>query len=96
MTKIVFQIYLAGSSSYNRQFLQLFEEACKLQLKEGAYEIQVIDILKKPDWAERHKILATPTISRLLPTPEKRIIGKLNEEQALKAVLFFTEDLSIA
>lgn len=93
MTKIVFHIYLAGSTNHNRQFLQLYEDACKQQLKEGSYEICVIDILKKPDWAERYKILATPTISRLSPAPEKRIIGKLTEEQALKAVLFLTEDL---
>lgn len=95
MTKIIFHIYFAGSSTQTKQFIQLYEGACNKHLKAGSFEINIIDIIKKPEWAEKHKILATPTISRISPAPEKRIIGKLNEEQANNAVRFLTEDLSI-
>lgn len=95
MTTVVFHLYVAGATTYNKQILQLYEEACKQCIKAGTYQIEVIDILKKPALAERHKVLATPTISRMAPAPEKRIIGKVNSEQATIAIRFLTEDLSI-
>ena len=75
--------------------LELYEEACRQCIQTASYRIEVIDILKKPELAEKHKVLAIPTISRTAPSPEKRIIGKLNSEQAIKAVQFLTEDITI-
>lgn len=95
MTTIVFHLYVAGASSNSEQILQLYEAACRQVIKEGQYRIDVIDIQKKPDLAEKHKVLALPTISRVSPAPEKRIIGKISGEQAVTAVRFLTEDLSI-
>ena len=96
MPTIVFNLYVAGTTSYNKQLLQLYEEACDHCIKEGKYRIEVIDLLKNPDLAEKYKVLGTPTISRLTPTPEKRIIGKVNGEQAVSAIKFLIDDLSIS
>lgn len=95
MTPIVFHLYVAGATSYSEQILQLYEEVCRQSIGDGRYRIEVIDIMKKPDLAEKHKVLATPTLSRMTPSPEKRIIGKLTGEQAVTAIRFLTEDLSI-
>ncbi|WP_336518439.1 circadian clock KaiB family protein [Pollutibacter soli] len=95
MNIIIFHVYVAGASGNGKQLLKLYDEACKVCLKEGGYRIEIIDILKKPQLAEKHKVLATPTISRTDPGPEKRIIGKLNNEQAVTAIKFLTEDLLI-
>ena len=50
----------------------------------GQYEIEVIDLLKKPQLARGDQILAIPTLVRRLPEPIKKIIGDLsNTERVL-------------
>lgn len=88
-----FHIYIAGSSRQGRQFAALFEAACQAQLPPGGYQIDVIDILREPERAEEHRVLATPTISRVQPAPERRTIGRLGAEAAALALQFLTEDL---
>lgn len=95
MTTVVFHLYMAGATSYSKQIMQLYDEACKECFIKCRYRIEIIDILKKPELAEKYKVLATPTISRIDPAPEKRIIGKVNSTQAIDAIRFLTEDLSI-
>jgi circadian clock protein KaiB len=41
----------------------------------------VIDVLEQPELAEADKILATPTLIRILPPPLRRIIGDLSDTQ---------------
>jgi circadian clock protein KaiB len=93
MAKLVFHIYIAGTTQNNRQFLQLYQAVCEQTLPEGSFTVTTIDILKAPELAEKAKIMATPTISRVSPAPEKRIIGKLTEVQALQALTFLTSDI---
>lgn len=94
MTQVVFHLYVAGVTSHGQQIFQIYDEACRQRFTEGSYRIELIDILKQPELAERDKVLATPTICRIDPAPEKRIIGKVNSEQAVVAIQFLTEDLS--
>ncbi|WP_132052684.1 circadian clock KaiB family protein [Pseudocnuella soli] len=94
MAKLNFQIFIAGKSSRNSLLVRYFEEACGSLLAPNSFEITVIDLARNAQLAEQHKILATPTISRLRPLPEKRIIGSLTQEGAQKALTFLTEDLN--
>lgn len=94
MARLCFHIFIAGKSSRNDQLVRYYQEACEAVLEKNAYEIKVIDLLRNPQLAEQHKILATPTICRICPSPEKRIIGKLSTEGALQAITFLTEDLN--
>jgi len=41
----------------------------------------VIDVLKNPQLAEEDKILATPTLAKILPPPVRRIIGDLSDRE---------------
>jgi hypothetical protein len=38
--------------------------------------------------------LATPTITRINPSPEKRVIGNFSREGAARALIFLIEDLN--
>ena len=50
----------------------------------GVYSVKVIDVVKQPQLAEDDKILATPTLIKILPPPVARIIGDLsNKEKVL-------------
>jgi circadian clock protein KaiB len=50
----------------------------------GRYAVEVIDLMEKPQLAQRDQIVAIPTLVRELPSPLKRIIGDLsNTERVL-------------
>ncbi len=42
-------------------------------------ELDIIDVLENPQLAENDKILATPTLVKELPLPQRRIIGDLSD-----------------
>ena len=47
----------------------------------GVYVLKVIDVLKQPQLAEEDKILATPTLAKILPPPVRKIIGDLSDRE---------------
>jgi circadian clock protein KaiB len=94
MAKLCFHIFIAGKSSRNEQLVRHYQEACQALLDSHTYELTIIELLREPQQAERHKILATPTICRTNPAPEKRIIGNFSAEGALQALRFLTEDIN--
>lgn len=93
MTEITFIIYIAGTKSRHFQLVELYKEICSNHLSQYTVRIEVVDLLQHPSLAEKNKILATPTISRISPGPEKRIIGSMTPEQAIQAISFLTDDL---
>ena len=94
MTRILFKIYVAGLSTRNKDLIATFREVCSGRLDEQ-YQVQIIDILKNPAEAESKKILATPTIIREKPYPEKRIIGDFREtSKSQQALDFLIEDFT--
>ena len=95
MTKIVFKIYVAGLNPRNRDLISKFHDACAATLGVEQYKIEVVDISRNMQEAESQKILATPTIIRTRPYPEKRIIGdfRLNNNSE-EAINFLIDDLT--
>jgi hypothetical protein len=52
-------------------------------------------VLKNPQLAEEDKILATPTLAKILPPPVRRIIGDLSDrERVLIGLDLLYEELS--
>ena len=47
----------------------------------GKYELEVIDVLEQPDATEAARVLATPTLIKMLPPPLRRIIGDLSDRE---------------
>jgi circadian clock protein KaiB len=53
----------------------------------GAYTLDVVDILRHPDAAEKDNVLATPMLAKLLPTPVRRVIGNFHDrDKVLKGL----------
>ena len=65
------------------RFLRQALESCLNQ----AYTLQVIDVSKQPDQAERNHISATPTLVQVLPEPGRRIVGNLTDQRRLMHLL---------
>lgn len=77
------RLYIAGQTPRAQLALKNLKHYCETHLK-GQYEIEVIDLLLKPQLAEGDQIFAVPTLVRKVPEPIRKIIGDLsNEEKVL-------------
>jgi circadian clock protein KaiB len=71
------RLYVAGQTPRSVAAIANLKKICEQHLP-GRYEIEVIDLMKNPALAQRHQIIAIPTLIRQLPEPVKRIIGDLS------------------
>jgi len=77
------RLYVAGQTPKSIAAIANLKKICEKHLP-GRYEIEVVDLIKDPALAQRHQIVAIPTLIRQLPEPLKRIIGDLsNVEKVL-------------
>jgi circadian clock protein KaiB len=49
------------------------------QYLSGQYRLTIIDLLKEPELAREHEIMATPPLVRVFPGPQKTVIGSLSD-----------------
>lgn len=77
------RLYVAWQTPRSTAALANLKRICEEHLR-GQYKIEGIDLMKSPQLARDHQILAVPTLVRELPAPMKKIIGDLsNTERAL-------------
>lgn len=77
------RLYVAGQTPNSVAAFQNLKTICETHLK-GQYRIEVVDLLENPALARGDQIIAVPTLVRKLPTPVKKILGNLaNEERVL-------------
>ena len=77
--KYVLKLYVTGQTPNSVRAIENLKDILNKDLK-GMYELKIIDVQKNPQLAEDEKILATPTLSRVLPLPIRRIIGDLSQK----------------
>jgi circadian clock protein KaiB len=80
--KYKFYLYVSGDSPNSIQAQCSLTELCKTHLADR-YEIEVVDVLKTPMVALEESILFTPTLIKLSPPPTRKIVGSLNQMQAV-------------
>ena len=78
--KIVLKLYITGLTPKSERAIDNMQSICKNEL-EGRYELIIIDVLERPQLAEDEKILATPTLIKVLPPPLARVIGDLSDTE---------------
>ncbi len=80
MTRFAFRLYIAGQTERSLAAEANLRMLCESFLP-GGYELQVIDAAEQPGLAEEQRILATPTVLRLAPSPQRRVIGDLSDHR---------------
>jgi circadian clock protein KaiB len=77
----VLTLYIAGPSVRSERAVASLRGIC--ERLPGRCELTIVDVLERPQLAERHRILATPTVIRESPLPRRRIIGDLSDVAAV-------------
>lgn len=96
MRRLVLRLYVAGDGPNStaaranlRRILAPFDAAM--------YTLEIVDCLRQPMRALQDGILVTPTLLRLVPAPERTIVGSLsNTPRVVEALGLNEETLTIS
>lgn len=78
METYVLKLYVTGKTPRSEQAIENLRQICEKELT-NKYKLIVTDVLEHPWLAEDEKIIATPTLIKVLPPPMRRIIGDLSD-----------------
>lgn len=76
----ILKLYVAGNTPNSVRALKMLSQILEKEFQ-GVYALKVIDVLKNPQLAEEDRILATPTLAKVLPPPVRKIIGDLSDRE---------------
>jgi len=74
----VLKVYIAGNMPYSIRTLRTLKNILE-QKFQGIYTLKIIDMLKSPQLADEDKIVATLTLSKVLPQPVCKIVCDLSD-----------------
>jgi circadian clock protein KaiB len=80
------KLYIVDATRSSTRAIQELEALLEDKFK-GQYSLEIIDVLTNPGLAEADRVLATPTVIKLAPGPETRIIGGLSDHEKVLAGL---------
>ena len=86
MKAVRLRLYIGGESPRAIRAASNLRRLCN-QLLGDDWELEVIDVVDRPDLAEDARVFATPTVVKLTPAPIRRAIGDLSDIQRLAAAL---------
>lgn len=76
----VLKLYVAGNTPNSVRALKTLKDILEQDFQ-GIYALKVIDVIQNPQLAEEDKIMATPTLAKVLPLPVRKIIGDLSDRE---------------
>jgi circadian clock protein KaiB len=75
----VLRLYVSGMTPRSTAAYASIKALCEKYLK-GRYDLEVIDIYQQPSLARDEQVIAAPTLVKRLPSPLRRLVGNLSQE----------------
>jgi len=86
-----FRIFIVPEATTSVAACARLRRLCETRLPAGAWEIEEIDLLRRPELAAQHQIVAIPLLERVEPAPLVRVIGDLSREDVAAQLLGLPE-----
>ena len=80
--RFVLQLYIIGDKALSKKAITDVKKIVSEDLKDNC-RLEIVDLLLNPEEGEKHNIIATPTLIKVRPKPEKRIVGDLSNKERL-------------
>ncbi len=85
--KFKFRLYVAGDAQNSAQAVANLNALCRAHLPDR-HAIEVVNVFREPKRALADRILMTPTLVKLAPSPApRRIVGTLSQTQPVLQAL---------
>lgn len=79
-------LYVTGATTRSLRAITNIKAICERYLK-GRYDLEVVDIYRRPARLSRDQIVAVPTLIKKLPVPVRLLVGDLSRtEQVLQGL----------
>ena len=75
----VLRLYVSGMTPRSTAAFASIKSICEKHLQ-GRYDLEVIDIYQQPSLARDEQIIVAPTLVKRLPSPQRRLVGNLSQE----------------
>jgi circadian clock protein KaiB len=76
----VLRLYVTGMTVRSTEAIAALKAICQEHLQ-GRYELEVIDVYQHPQLAMDEQIVALPMLVKKLPSPLRRLVGNLSDEE---------------
>ena len=77
-------LYVSGTGTIAQRAQEQARSVC--ELLDGC-ELEIIDIREDPEVADRDHVLTTPTLRRVDPLPERRVLGDMADPNEVAAYM---------
>ena len=84
--KFVLRLFVTGITPRSLEAIEEVRKLCEEYMK-GRYELEIIDLYKQPQAAQKDQVFAAPTLVKLLPLPVRKIVGSMTRKEKLLAGL---------
>lgn len=84
--KFKFRLYVAGDAFNSAQAISNLNAMCRTHLVDR-HEIDIVDVFREPQRALEDGIFMTPTLVKLAPAPQRRVVGTLSQTQPVLQAL---------
>lgn len=84
------KLFVAGDEPNSVKAKSVISRLCEEHLKDR-YEIQIIDVFVDYQAAIKHGVVVVPTLIVESPPPTRTIVGSLNDENMVLAILYVSK-----
>jgi circadian clock protein KaiB len=85
-----FRLFVAGEAGNSAQAIANLSAICSTHLPDR-HSIEIVDLFLQPERALEEGVFMTPTLVRLSPGPELRIVGTLGQTEVVLQMLGIRE-----
>jgi circadian clock protein KaiB len=86
MERYVLTLYVTGATAGSLRAITNIKAICEQYLK-GRYQLEVVDVYRRPARLRTDQIVAVPTLIKKLPAPLRLLVGDLSRtEQVLQGL----------
>jgi circadian clock protein KaiB len=78
--EFVLRLFITGATPNSIRAVMNIKNICETHLK-GRYSLEIIDVYQQLSVAEEEQLIALPMLLKKHPSPERRLIGDLSDEE---------------
>lgn len=84
--KYVLRLFITGATPNSIRALTNIRVICEAHLQ-GRFSLEVIDVYRQQEMAEKEQLIALPMLIKKFPLPEKRLVGDLSDTMKVLQIL---------
>ena len=89
----VLRLYVTGMTPRSTRAIRAVRAICE-EFLAGRFDLEIIDVYQQPALIRDEQIVATPTLVKKGPSPERRMIGDMSDRARLIAGLGLRESVT--